>query len=749
MNIKQYLLFYPQYKNLSIHEIQKKYYDDLEKGVVVSIETFFKKYKTFNLEDCILEYPEIKDFTMIDILIFWNNKKMFEAESLIEDAVKELVMEEPLIEESVIEEPVIEESVMEELIIEQPVIEEPVIEESVIEEPVIEEPMIKEYESFPKLAHVFIHLFEIGGGERYLSKFSEYNSIFEETLFVKNDVSFKYFKYNFNVIFYEDYNNLNNLLKDYDIILDHQLYWFEKEIGKIAFENLYDKIIQIIHGVPIHFEDITSRNFRYSIELYNEKNSHVSWNNHIKLYHNIGVPIIENELRDFDFNIFKIAIVGRINPEKVPPLFLKKIRGNKKYIFNFYGPIDKNYKKIKSNNIYYHDIILPENIHQIYLNNHILLHPSMSEAGATVILEAMSYGLPVVARNIPGIENAVGKKNIKYLFNNEDEIFHKISMITDENYKYISQNNILKIKKYNDEKIVYPNLINDIYSLYLIENKLETRIPNIIHYIFGLEEQTEEFLFVYYLSILSNILINKPYIIFFHYQYLPYGKWWDKIIPYLKLNYIICDNLKWGNKKKIKNAHKADKIRLDVLYKYGGIYMDIDTIGYRSYTHLLDDYDFIIGIQEHDFYLDKRKKKECIPVLYCNAILFSKKNSVFIKKWIEEYPKYFVSTGWCEASVHLTYKIYEDLDNKKNILILNQNSFYYPLYNEVQKIFESEDEINEDLITLHWWNSESKKYIKDIEGFEWASDDNNCLYSKLIKNIKDKIYNNIYETDIF
>jgi glycosyltransferase involved in cell wall biosynthesis len=728
MNIKQYLLFYPQYKNLSIHEIQKNYYDDLEKGNAVSIETFFKKYKTFNLEECILEYPEIKEFTMIDILLFWNNKKI----------VEESVIEEPVVEETGVEETVVEESFVEETVVEETVIEENVVEETVFEETVVENNKLK-------LAHVFIHMFEIGGGERYLSKFSEHNSIFEETLFIKNDVSFKYFKYNCNVIFYEDYNHLNNLLKDYDIILDHQLYWFEKNISEIVFENIYDKIIQITHGVPIHFEDITLRKIKYSIELYNEKNSHISWNNHIKLYHNIGVPIIENNGpidSNFNVNNINIAIVGRINPEKVPPLFLKKIRENKKYIFNFYGPIDENYKKIKNHkNINYHGIILPENIDQIYLNNNILLHPSISEAGATVILEAMSYGLPVVARNISGIQNSVGPKNIKYLFNNEDEIFDKIELITRENYKNISQNNILKIKEYNDEKIVYPNLINDIYSLYLIENKSETRIPNIIHYVFGLEKQTEEFLFVYYLSILSNILINKPIIIYFHYQYLPYGKWWNKIVPYLKLNYIICDNLKWGDKKIIKTAHKADKIRLDILYKYGGIYMDIDTISYRPYNHLLNNYDFVIGIQELDFYLDKRKNRDCIPVLYCNAILFSTKNSVFIKKWIQKYPKYFLSNGWCEASVHLTYKIYEGLqeDDKNNVLLLNQNTFYYPLYKEVHKIFEGDEEINEDLITLHWWNSESKEYIKNICGFEWASDDNNCLYSKLIKNIKEKI----------
>ena len=491
----------------------------------------------------------------------------------------------------------------------------------------------------------------------------------------------------------------------------------------------------MIHGVPIHYINITDYNFYYSIELYNDINSHNSWNNHIKIYNNIGVKV-HNKNINFDENNVKIAIIGRINEEKVPILFLKLLIKfllyHHTFTFNFYGEIDESYKNIfikiiKDNkNIIYHGIVHPNDIQNMYLTNDILLHPSKMEAGATVVLEAMSYGLPIICRNTLGLQNAIGNSRYNYLCNTEEEMLKSLLIINSSNYMEISNNNILKILTENDEVKMYSKLINEIKLIYDIEKNVE-HIPNIIHYIFGLKKQTEEFSFVYYLSILSNYLINKPLSIYFHYQYLPYGHWWDMAKKYLKLNYINAHDMYWGKKKIVKYAHKADKLRLDILLKYGGIYMDIDTITYRPYTDLLK-YDFVIGIQD-DF-------------LYCNAILFSKKNNIFIKKWIEEYENHFVINGWCEASVHLPYKIFNMLDDneKYNIKIMEKECFYAPSYNEVDKIFENTYEINDKLLTLHLWNTYSEKYYNNIKDFDWCYT-NKSLYSLLVKNILDLMKN--------
>ena len=619
------------------------------------------------------------------------------------------------------------------------------------------------------LAHIFVHFFQIGGGERYLSNFNNYNKInkiFNETIFVnKNHNNNSLFNFD-NISYYNDYEELNNLLKNYDLIIDHQLYWFDTKYSKIAFNEIpINKIVRITHGVPIHFQNINELNYYYSIELYNEMKSHISWNNHIKIYNNIGIDIDNDIDIDIDnlinkkikFNtkqIINIAIVGRINNEKIPVNFIKVlltfIKIHKNYVFNFYGTLDDSYKTyfltniykdkinkdkdkdskdftFSSGNIKYHGIIEPKYIENIYLTNDILLHPSKFEAGATVILEAMSYGLPVIARNSGGLLNAINDDN--FLCNSENEMFKKLLEINNTNYENISKKNILKIKTHNNQKNLLEQLFNELQFINTV-NEINS-IPNIIHYVYGLKKQTEEFPFVYYLSILSNHIINKPLKIYFHYQYLPYGKWWDNAQKLVSLNYINCAEMYWGDKKIIKYAHKADKIRLEMLLKYGGIYMDIDTITYRPYNDLLK-YDFVMGIQEENYGNDKN-------TLLCNAILFSKKNSIFIKKWIKQYEEHFIPDGWCEASVHLPYKIYSSLfsevnNTQCNIKILEKECFYYPLYNEVNKIFEENEDIHEKLITLHYWNSFSNKYYENINDFYWM-DNNNSLYAKIMKHL--------------
>ena len=718
--LKYYLLFNPELKKLNYVLLNKNFENDKKTNErIISIESFFKKYPDFDIEIYKKFNTELINKKEIEILVHMHTYGF----------LNQLIYSELSFYKK------FPNFNMDEFILHNP----QYINFNKIDI------LYKWYSihntNIPKLAHIFVHFFKIGGGESYISNFYKYNNLFDETLFIhKNFPNDTLFKYNGNIIYYNNYSELNQYLKEYDIILDHQLYWFEENVMLEALNNLpFNKIIRIIHGVPIHFKDILKYNFYYSIELYQESLSHVSWNNHIKIYNNIGVKKnTKHKTRIFDEDLINVALVGRINNEKIPSIFLKNLfifcKINKNYKFNFYGIIDDKYNNYflneinKNKNIIYNGIIDPEFIDTIYLENDILLHPSKFEAGATVILEAMSYGLPIICRNIGGLPHAVGINNKDYLCNSEKEMFEKLLSITKYNYESISKNNILKVEFENNIDNQFKKLINEIDTIYKYEN-INDKIPNIIHYIFGLEEQKEEFNFVYYLSIYSNFLINKPDVIYFHYQYLPYGYWWDKIKDIVKLNYINANNMFWGTKKIIKFAHKADKLRLDILYKYGGIYMDIDTITYKSYKDLLK-YDFVIGIQEKNY------GNENIT-LYCNAILFSKKNNIFIKKWIEEYEKYFLPQGWCEASVHLPHIIFNNLclNDKINIKILEKECFYYPSYNQTHKIFEdSYEEINPKLITLHFWNTYSSKYFNKIKNFEWI-EDNNSLYSKLMKNI--------------
>lgn len=109
-------------------------------------------------------------------------------------------------------------------------------------------------------------------------------------------------------------------------------------------------------------------------------------------------------------------------------------------------------------------------------------------------------------------------------------------------------------------------------------------IPNICHFVFGLKEQTEEFMFCYFIAVYSAHLVNEPDTIYFYYYYEPFGYWWEKMkeIPNIKFEEIEVPT-HIGNKELKKVAHKADIVRMNILYETGGIYLDIDTICVRPW----------------------------------------------------------------------------------------------------------------------------------------------------------------------
>jgi mannosyltransferase OCH1-like enzyme len=168
---------------------------------------------------------------------------------------------------------------------------------------------------------------------------------------------------------------------------------------------------------------------------------------------------------------------------------------------------------------------------------------------------------------------------------------------------YLDYFNKIIYRKNNNKKGYFKEIDNENIEIeweddYEIDNKiLPDLIPNIIHFVYGFKEQKEEFELYRYLAIKSAYDVNKPDKIYFHYYYEPYGIWWDKIKPLLTLDKIDPPTEIYGNEI-YHYAHKADIIRLQKLIKYGGIYLDIDTICLKSFNDLFE-YDFVMGEQSN------------------------------------------------------------------------------------------------------------------------------------------------------
>lgn len=251
-------------------------------------------------------------------------------------------------------------------------------------------------------------------------------------------------------------------------------------------------------------------------------------------------------------------------------------------------------------------------------------------------------------------------------------------------------------------------------------------IPNIAHFIYGFDEQREDFLFVYYVAVLSCKVVNNPDKIYFYYHHEPIGKWWEKTKEMCELIFVDVPT-HIGSKELKKTAHKADALRMIKLKEIGGVYLDIDTICVKSYVHLL----------QNKFVIANEVTESGKNMGLCNAIMMSEPNGSFIEDWLNQYETHFEPDGWQEASTILPWKLSTNHNrHTNNITILKPENFLLPSWEKTDMIFEKPNEISDELIVLHYWNQyTNKKYLKYITNFDWIVDHSHTLYAKLLLNV--------------
>lgn len=242
-----------------------------------------------------------------------------------------------------------------------------------------------------------------------------------------------------------------------------------------------------------------------------------------------------------------------------------------------------------------------------------------------------------------------------------------------------------------------------------------TTIPNIIHFCFGLREQTEPFLLVYYLAVMSAKIVNNPDKIYMYYHYEPFGPLWERLKPHIILEKVELPTM-IRDKPITQTAHKSDFVRMEKLIECGGVYFDIDTISYRPYKDLLNNECVLAW--------------EIFPTHICNAIMMSKPNSEFMTVWNSEYYNYFKSDGWGEASVRLPAILYHNHPSK--VKVLEADYFFRPSHYEMEKLFIRTDvPIPKNAVTLHLWESMRMDIIKSID-LRWLLNNKDTLYSKFV-----------------
>lgn len=232
-------------------------------------------------------------------------------------------------------------------------------------------------------------------------------------------------------------------------------------------------------------------------------------------------------------------------------------------------------------------------------------------------------------------------------------------------------------------------------------------IPNIVHFIYGFQEQTVEFEYYKYMAVKSAAIHINPDVIYFWYNHIPFGEYWEKTKLLVQLRAVDPPEFIFGNPIH-HYAHKSDVVRLSVLRDYGGIYLDIDTICVKSFKPLM----------KHNFVIAKQDK-----LRYCNAVMLSRPNNRFVVGWYNSY-KSFRSKGkdnyWDEHSCLLPRKLIQEFP-KSDVTVLKQEAFFPIAFSKYTDIFTSKRSILNSIMKtgvycLHLW--ETKSYEMLVNDFK-------------------------------
>ena len=720
--LKEYLFFNPQYGNLSKNQLLFQYKKDQDNSnIIKSFSEFKKKYPNFNVSFYKNCYSDLKEKDTRSLLIHWlqygvynnyitNKEDFYKKYPSFDINYYKISQHLHFSQEE-------EENVIFHYMnigkYSQTIISKHISYINNITIESIDSQLEKKPDKELHIAHLFVHFSIISGGGIFFKKLYDFLSNFQHTLFMHRNYANDIVD-NVHIEFYNDFDDLNIILKNYSIIIDHQIYLFHDA-------PIYPyKTLSIIHSCI----EKPLPSIYYSIHLYHDKNKW--WDDSLKKINYLGVDPIRRKNNKNK----KILIVGRIDAHKVPSSFLDlliKYAPNHDYTFDFIGKIDSNYEtyfthKIHSiDNIEYKGFFSSEDMTHLYENYSIVLSPSKNEAGATVLLEGMQSGCFIIARNAGGnietVPHSLG------LVQSDHDYFTLLDNL-EEYEEYITLQK-KKVLLHHNQHCQFSSLKKQILTIH--NSSYSSDIPHIIHYIYGLKEQTKPFPFLFYYSILSNF-INKPDKVYFHYHYLPFGYWWDKIKNHLNLNYIHHTEFTLPNGVSIKHyAHKSDYLRLKILEKFGGIYYDIDVLCIRSHRHLLK-YACVMGIQE------KFKDEED---LYGNAVIFTKPNHPFIQKWKREFEETFHNDQWTESSLFLPTKLIYEFDVKS----INKYHFYYPNYNEEHLIFGN-NEIHDETIAFHFCQNYLSKYLNQYDE-TLIEKKPTCLFDLYIHHITHQINSTI------
>ncbi|KAJ5669002.1 hypothetical protein N7462_010072 [Penicillium macrosclerotiorum] len=244
-----------------------------------------------------------------------------------------------------------------------------------------------------------------------------------------------------------------------------------------------------------------------------------------------------------------------------------------------------------------------------------------------------------------------------------------------------------------------------------------TPIPKIVHLIWL---ENAEINFMAYLTIRSALVSIQPDIINLHYTVLNHkNEWLKKLRDNITLvQHDLAQEYSRQMDEKWKITHISDLLRLDVINREGGIYVDMDVILLRHFDNLLQSpKDLILGNEGGDRHG------------LCNAIILGRPGSSFVQRWRESY-RTFSRHEWNYHSVTLPKELSTQYTDE--ICSLSPAVFFWPSWtkrhieymhkpisdNETREfettIADNRGAIFPTQLAYHAWSQVAAKYLRNL-----------------------------------
>jgi GT2 family glycosyltransferase len=259
----------------------------------------------------------------------------------------------------------------------------------------------------------------------------------------------------------------------------------------------------------------------------------------------------------------------------------------------------------------------------------------------------------------------------------------------------------------------------------------KTRVPNIVHFVFGYNPDSTVFSFINYVAVLSALHVLRPDQVMMHCLYEPTGFFWDLVKPFVKLVQGRDVHSVFGNPVD-HYAHKADIIRLEVLLEYGGIYLDADVVTLRPFGDVMDS-ECTLGQEGQDRMFLSRK------VGLCNGVVAAAPNATFLRLWYEEY-RMFDQEKWNFHSVQLPQKIASAQPE-----IVSQRSFdtfHWPLWDSagMDLMMDSFEYNYTNNLAVHVWNHGMARSRYNDFAIPWCFECHSTLVSMMRSYVPDPLF---------